>query len=112
MQLGVHSADGQQLLMSALFRYHACLENNDFVGIPNGAETVRDRDDGSSFHEAFQSFDHEPLGFGVERCGGLVEDKNRCVANDSASDSDSLPLPSGEGESALAHQGVVAVWHS
>src|SRR5580698_7862065 len=96
MQLGIDSAERQQFLMSALFRHHACLEHDNFVGVPNRTEAVRDGDDGSSLHETLESLDHEPLRFCVERRGRLVEDKNRCVANDGASNSDSLPLPSGK----------------
>src|SRR5580658_4057906 len=98
--------------MSALFRDHPTAEDNDRVGIANGAQTMGDGDHGPSFHEALQCFDHESLGFGVESSSGLVEDENRSVANDGAGNSDALPLASGKSKASLANHRVVAVGHS
>src|SRR5271156_1955005 len=94
MQCGIDSSEGQQFLMRALFRHHARLEHDDFVGVADCAEAVRDGDDSPSLHQTFQGFDHKPLRFCVEGGGGLVENKKRSVANDGASDSNSLPLAS------------------
>src|SRR5713226_6904721 len=112
MQLGINSTEGQQFLMSALLRHHACLQHDDLVSIANSAEPVRDGNNRPSLHKPFQGFDYEPLGFGVESGRRLVEDKNRCVTNDGAGDSDPLPLASRKSEAPLPYHGVVALWHS
>src|SRR5580693_2334668 len=98
--------------MSSLFRDHPTAEDNDRVGIANGAETVGDGDDGPSLHEALQCFDHESLGFRVESSSGLVEDENRRVANDGAGNSDALTLAPGKSKPSLADHRVVTVRHS
>src|SRR5580692_7850572 len=98
--------------MSALLRDHPTAEDNDRVGIANGAQTMGDGDHGPSLHEALQCFDHESLGFRVESSSGLIEDENRRVANDGAGNSNSLPLASGKSKPSLADHRVVAVGHS
>ena len=52
---------------------------------------------------------HQPLGLGVERRGGLVQDQDRRVLQDRAGDRDPLALAAGEPAAALADHGVVAV---
>ena len=60
-------------------------------------------------HEFVQRRLDEPLGLGVERAGGLVEDQDRGVAEDGAGDGESLALAAGEVRAAFADDGVVAV---
>ena len=70
---------------------------------------VRDGDHGAPLHQPLQSVDHQFFRLGVERGGGFIENKDRRVADDRAGDADALPLAAGERETALAHQGVVAL---
>ena len=54
----------------------------------------------------------QPLRFGVERRGRLVEDQDRRVADDGAGDADALPLAARQRHAALADHGVVALRHA
>ena len=75
-------------------------------------QAVRDGDDRAPFHQPLEPLDHEPLGFGVERGGRLVEDQDRRVADDGARDADALALATRQRESAFADHRVVAVRHA
>ena len=44
---------------------------------PNGGQAMRDHEGGAALHEVGECPLHEPLGLGVERRGGLVEDEDR-----------------------------------
>ena len=48
------------------------------------------------------------LGLGVEIADGLVQDEDRCPAQQHAGDGDALALPAGEAGAALADDGVPA----
>ena len=49
-----------------------------------------------------------PLGAGVQRAGGLVQQQDRRVLEDGAGDGDALLLAARQFQAALAHHGVIA----
>ena len=53
-------------------------------------------DDGSTIlHEIREGFLNQGFGFGIECAGGFVENENRSVFQNSASNSDTLALAAG-----------------
>ncbi len=50
-----------------------------------------------------------PLGAGVERAGGFVQQQDRRVLEDGAGDGDALLFAAGKLQAALAHHGVIAL---
>src|SRR5207237_1274910 len=111
MQLCVFAAERQELVVAALLRGPAVLEDDDLVGVADGAQAVGDGDHGAPLHDALERLDDDRLRLGVERRSRLVEDEDGRVANDCAGDSDALPLSAGQGQASFAHLGVVAVGH-
>ena len=112
IKLGIKPATRHQLVVGAFLGDHAVFENEDFVGIPDCAQPVRDGDHGAPLHEPLQSVDHQFFRLGVERGGGFIENKDRRVADDRAGNADALPLAARERETALAHQGFVTFGHA
>src|SRR5882762_10884262 len=111
IQVGIDAAGGQQFVVGALLRDTAILQDDDLVGIADGAQAVSNGDDGAPLHEAFERLHHQPLRLGVERRSGLVEDEDGRVADDRARDADALPLATGERLASFAQQGVVTLGH-
>ena len=98
VELGVDAVAGHQLVVGAVFGDDAAGEDDDLVGVADGAEPMGDGDDGLAFHELFEGVDDEFLGFAVEGGGGLVEQQDGAVANHDAGDADALALAAGERE--------------
>ena len=100
-----------QFIVGPAFGYDAAFDDDDEVGVADGAEAVGDGDDGPALHEFFEGVDDEFFGFAVEGRGGLVEQEDGTVADHDTGDADALTLASGEGEAALPDRGVVAEGH-
>ena len=98
--------------MGAFLGNHAVFENEDFVGIPDRAQAMRDGDHGPSLHKPVKSVDHQFFRLGIEGGGGLIENQDRRIADDRAGDADALPLAAREREAALAHQRSRSLWAS
>src|SRR5467141_1973904 len=111
VQAGIDAAGGQQFVVGALLRDTTILQDDDLVGIADGAQAVSNGDDGAPLHEAFERLHHQPLRLGIERRSGLVEDEDGRVADDRARDADALPLATGERLASFAQQGVVTHGH-
>ena len=60
-------------------------------------------------HQSLDGLLHQPLRFGVERAGGLVQDEDRWIAQQRAGDRDPLALAARETGPPLAQHGVVAL---
>ena len=99
MELGVEAIVRHEFVMRAVFGDDSSVDDDDLVGVADGAEAVGDGDDGLALHQPFQRVDHEFFGFAVERGGGFVEQKDRAVANHHPGDADALALPAGERQS-------------
>src|ERR1700682_5953409 len=110
-QVGIDAAGREQFVVGALLRDAAIFQDDDLVGIADGAQAVSNGADGAPLHEAFECLHHQPLRLGIERRGGLVEDEDGRVADDRARDADALPLATGERLASFAQQGVVTLGH-
>src|SRR5437868_6688343 len=60
-------------------------------------------------HEPVERFLDQPLAFGVERRGRLVEQQDRRLAQQGAGDGDALALATREARAVLAEEGVEAL---
>jgi len=69
----VAAALAQQLVVAAGFDHLARLDHQDAVGVHDSGEPVRDHDGGAALAELGDRLLHMMLGFGIERCSGLVE---------------------------------------
>jgi hypothetical protein len=75
----------------------------------DGGEPVGDHDRRAPAHQLFERRLDQPLGLGVERRGGLVEDQYRRVLEDRPGDRDALPLAARQPDAALADDGGEAL---
>ena len=111
MQIGVAPSFGQQFVMRALLYDAAFVHDHDIVGFFDGREPVGDDDGGAVLHQVFQCRLNQPLGFVVQRAGGLIQNQNRRVSQQRAGNGDTLPLPAGKFQSVLADFGLQALRH-
>ena len=70
----------------------ARIDDKNQVGALDRREAMRDRDAGAAFARHVERALHEPLTFRVQSGGRLVEQQNARIADDGASDGDSLAL--------------------
>jgi hypothetical protein len=96
--------------MTAGLSYHAVLDEQDAVRMDDGREPVRDGDRGAAGAQNGQRLLHMPLGFRIERRGRLVEQNDRCVADQRACDRDALALAAGQLQPLLADLRLVNLW--
>src|SRR2546430_1624026 len=101
MQLCVVAAEREELVVAALLRDPAVLEDDDLVGVADGAQAGSDGDHGAPLHDALERLDDDLFRLGVERRSRLVEDEDGRVAKDRAGDSNSPILILDEPTTAL-----------
>ena len=109
VQPPIEPAGAVELVVGASLHDPALVQHDDLVGVAHGGEAVGDHQHGALAHQPVDRLLHQPLGFGVERAGGLVEDEDRRVAQQRAGDGDPLPLTAGEPGAPLAEHGVEAL---
>lgn len=95
--------------MGALFDKGSGVEDEDFVGVADGAEAVGDDEAGASGHQAVEGFLNFGLGAGIDVAGGFVEDDQARVGHHHAGDGKQLALALAEVAAPFGEQGVVAV---
>ena len=71
------------------------LEDDDFSGVPNRAESVRNNENCLANYELVEGLLDFPFAFGIQCRGGFVEDEDRRIFQESASDRDALLLSAG-----------------
>ena len=94
--------------MLSSFDYPSLMHNADFVGIPDGGQTMRDGDGGPGRGKSVESFLDNLLGLGVESRCSLIENEYRRILQNGAGNADPLSLTSGKLASAIAYVGLVA----
>ena len=95
--------------MRTLFDDLAFIEDEDFVGGKDGAETVSDDDGCTAFEEGLERGLDEGLRLAVQVRGGFVEDEDAGVFEDDAGDGDALFFAAAQPVAALADDGILAV---
>ena len=94
--------------MGALFAEAAFVEDQDAVGVLNGAEAMSDDQRGAAGEKAIERVADEQLGFGVDAGSGFVEDQEARIVREGASEIDELALADGERGAAFVDGGVDA----
>src|SRR6266852_2045803 len=112
VQLGIDAAERQELVVLALLREAAVLENDDLVRVADRAQPVSDGDDGATLHQAVEGLQDELLGLGIQRGGRLVENEDRRIADDGARDLDALLLAAGERHAFFPYLCVISLWQT
>src|SRR5271170_6896851 len=87
----------------------SALDDGDAIGAAHGGKTMRDHDGGAFGHEVGERDLHQRLALGVERRGGLIEDEDWRVLEQSAGDGKPLAFTAGEAKALFADDGVVAI---
>ena len=89
----IFAAGGDQFAVHAVFDNLAFPQYHDSIQAGHSGEAVRDHDRGAPFHEVLKRSLNQLLALRVERAGGFVQNKDRRICQNSARDSNSLPLP-------------------
>src|SRR5688572_7121217 len=111
-ETGIDAAPGYQAFMRAFLDDAAVIHDEDAVGAKHRRQPVRYDDGGAAQHQSFERGLDERLAAGIERRSGLVEQKDRRVAQYSAGDRDALPLAAGERDATFADLGVEAFFQA
>ena len=85
------------------------LDHDNPVRIPHGREPVGYDECGAPVEQCLQRLLDEPLGFAVERGGGLVENQNGRVLEQRPGNGDPLPLAAGKSSAPFPDDGVIAI---
>ena len=109
VDFGVEVGGGQEGVVGAGGGDATLLHDQDLIGIADGGEAVGDDEGGASVDEVLEGELDEMLGFGIDRGGGIIQDEDAGIHEQDAGDGDALFLTAGEGDAALADQGVVAL---
>ncbi|CAK8736737.1 hypothetical protein SODG_000450 [Sodalis praecaptivus] len=97
--------------MIAAFDDPSLLHHQNFIGFFDGGQAMGDDQGGPILLQRIQRFLDCPLGFGIQRRGGLVEDKYRAIAQQRAGDGDTLTLAAGEQDAVFADNRIQAHVH-
>lgn len=81
-----------QLLVRPLFHDLAVLEDKDAIGMPDGAQPVRDGHGGATGRGIIERLLHLPLARSVERAGRFVEEQDLRFPDERPGQRDALPL--------------------
>ena len=106
----VDAALGEKFLMRALFAQAALVEDENAVGVLNGAQAMGDDERGAAGEQAVERFANQQLGFGVHAGGGFVENQEARIVRQRAGEADQLALADGKSRAALVDAGVHAFW--
>jgi hypothetical protein len=87
----------------------ARVEHDDLVGVAYRRQPVGNDEHGTLPHQPLDGLLHEPLGLGIERAGGFIQDENRGVAQQGSGNGNALALAPRQPGAPLAEHGVVSL---
>src|ERR1039458_4841300 len=82
VEFRISPAGPKQLCVGARFDNASLVQYHNEIGPLHGGEAVGDADRRAALHQLFERRLDDPLGFGIERAGGFVQDQNRRVLKD------------------------------
>mgnify|MGYP005858839049 FL=1 len=89
----VKPSPGQKIAVRALLNNLAMVDHDDIIGIPDGAQAVRDDKAGPPLHQAQQRLLDTRLGTRVNTRGRLIKDQDGRVGQNGPSNRQKLALP-------------------
>ncbi len=92
----------EQLLVRALLAQFAFVENENAVGVLDGAEPVRDDQGGAAFEQAVERLADQDFGLGVHARCRFVENQEPRIVRERPREADQLALPHGKSRAAFA----------
>src|SRR5690606_29352697 len=92
-QPGVEAAGLQQAFVGAVLHDAAAVDDEDPVGVADGAEPVGDDEAGPPLHQPLQRLLDEAFALDIECARRLIENQDPRVLQDRAGDADPLALP-------------------
>ena len=105
---GVIAVQGDEFVVGAEFDDAAFDEDGDLVGVAGGGDAVADEDGGAAEHLLPEAGEDLLFGVGVYTRQGIVQNQDAGVAEEGAGDGGALLLAAGEGDAALADDGLEA----
>ncbi len=109
IQLVVQAAAINQPGMITLFHHAAVFKHQNPVGLLHRREPVGNDQRGAAGQKPGQRLMQLPLGGGVQRRGGLVQDDDPRVGHNHARNRQPLPLPAGQAHALPPHFGIQPV---
>src|SRR5436309_900129 len=109
IQPAVQAVGGQQVAMRATLDDAPLRQHDDEVRVLHGGEPVRDDEHRAMRHQTVDRLLHQPLGLGVERAGGLIENEDRWIAQQRARNRDPLALAAAQPGAAFAEHRAIAL---
>ena len=94
--------------MRAALDDRALVEHDDFIGVDDGREAMRDDQRGAAARDAVERVLDLALGEGIERRGRFVENEDGRIFQNGAGDGDALLFAAGEFQPALADLRFIA----
>src|SRR5262249_44875897 len=91
------------------FPQHTCLYPEKYVAALQRRQPMCDDKRGASNCKPFNCVDDRSFGFEIDRTRRFVEDKNRCILQESARKSDALALSTGKSHAAFTNDVLVAL---
>ena len=98
----VATALAQQFVVPAGFHHAPIFDHVNAVGMRHRVQTVRDHKRGAALTEMLHRLAHLQLGFGVERSRCFVQQDDRRVLDERASNGDTLALAAGQLQAVFA----------
>ena len=97
--------------MAADITDFAAIQHEDGIRIHNGGEPVGNDQRGAALHQLGEGFLHCPLGGGIQRAGGFIQQQDRRVFEYRPGDGKALALPAGKFHAQRPDLGIIALWH-
>ena len=94
--------------MRTLLAQFALVENENAVGVLNGAQPVRDDERGAALEQTVERFANQNLGLGVHARRRFVKNQEPGIVRQRPREADQLALPHGERSAAFADIGFRA----
>ena len=107
--MGVQSLAGVQLCRAALLDHDASRQHHHLIRTGHGAHPVGDDEDGFVFYEPGQSLLNGSFVLHIQAGGGLVQQDDGRILQESAGNGDTLTLAAGKSAAVLADVGVSLV---
>src|SRR6516165_1225167 len=109
MEHRIAPAGIDELVVSAILHQPSTIDSDDAVGPAHGGETMRNNKDRAALGDLPHVILDDPLTLVIERAGGLVEDHDARIGDESTGDGDALALTARKAAAALADDSVIAL---